>query len=329
MVMKLVMLGMWHSHATGIVRRVKEHPDEFELIGFFDPDPAVIRQRTEEWKTLQSMNVVGSPKELFALKPDGVVVDGQVFENVPHARLALEAGLPVMLEKPAGADLGAFEQLIDLARRKHLHVQMIYLFRYMSAVLEMLRRTKEGELGRIHVFRGRLPKDIGSYDEFVATMGWHPGGIFYEMAGHLVDMMVSILGKPTRITPFLGHHGTHSGDFVDNGVAVFEFPHAYGILEVPALEVAPRSRRIEVHGDRGSCVIPHLGSGHLGNREVQPIEVYRKGKREWVHEDLPAATLQIADLREFAAVVAGKKVPDYSFDHDLLVHECLLKASTR
>ena len=39
-----------------------------------------------------------------------------------------------------------------------------------------------------------------------------------------------------------------------------------------------------------------------------------------------AATLQIADLHEFAATVAGKKVPDYSSEHDLLVQKLLLEA---
>ena len=31
--MKLGMLGMWHSHAHGIVRQVAEHQDEFRLVG--------------------------------------------------------------------------------------------------------------------------------------------------------------------------------------------------------------------------------------------------------------------------------------------------------
>ena len=43
--------------------------------------------------------------------------------------------------------------------------------------------------------------------------------------------------------------------------------------------------------------------------------------------NVPAATLQIRDLREFAAVVAGKKQPDYSPQHDLTVQESLLLAS--
>ena len=36
--MKLGMLGMWHTHAEGIVRRVAEHPDEFTLARGKRPD---------------------------------------------------------------------------------------------------------------------------------------------------------------------------------------------------------------------------------------------------------------------------------------------------
>jgi hypothetical protein len=42
---------------------------------------------------------------------------------------------------------------------------------------------------------------------------------------------------------------------------------------------------------------------------------------------LPAATLQIADLRRFAAVVMKHERPDFSMEHDLVVQEALLKSS--
>jgi len=48
--MKLGMLGMWHSHADGIVRRVAEHPDEFTLVGFYDSDPRVVADRRTQWQ---------------------------------------------------------------------------------------------------------------------------------------------------------------------------------------------------------------------------------------------------------------------------------------
>ena len=91
--------------------------------------------------------------------------------------------------------------------------------------------------------------------------------------------------------------------------------------------MAPHARRFEVYGTEGACVIPHLGSGHLANKNVQSIDVYRAGQPDWQSIELPAQTLQIRDLRsEFAAVLAGKKEPDFSLDHDLDVEATLLEA---
>jgi predicted dehydrogenase len=329
MVMKLGMLGMWHSHAQGIVRQAAAHPEEFELVGFWDPEPEVVKDRSARWKEwVSGLRVFERPEDLLRERLDGVVVDGRVHHNVAVARQALDAGLPVLLEKPAGTDIEDHRRLVDLARRKHLHLQMAYLFRYMSAVLEMLRRVRSGALGDVYEFRARLPKDLASYERFVDELRLYRGGIYFEMAGHVIDMMVAVLGAPKRVTPHLGHHHRgRAGEYVDNGVAVFEFDHAFGIIEVPGLEVAPASRRIEVYGTKGACVIPHLGSGHLSNKDIQPLEVVKDGQDAWERLDLRAATLQIADLREFAACAARKKEPDYSLEHDLVVQEWLLKAS--
>jgi predicted dehydrogenase len=320
------MLGMWHTHADGMVQQVVKHPQEFEWIGFHDSDPEVVTARRQSWgPKVPGFRVFDRPEDLLREPLDGVVVEGRVFENLRWAKLALESGRPVMLEKPAGENLQEFRKLINLAQQKHLHVQMIYLFRYMSAVLELIKRVRRGELGQIYKFRARLPKDLPSYDRYVHELGRYKGGIFFEMAGHVIDLMVTVLGPPLTVTPFLAHHHTEPGAFVDNGQAVFGFDHAWGSIEVPALEVAPRSRRIEVYGTHGACVIPHLGSGHLANKDVQPIEVYRADEPDWRRINLPARTLQISDLREFATCVAGKKDPDYSTEHDLHVQETLLR----
>src|SRR5262245_22306962 len=130
--MRLGMLGMWHSHADGIVRQVSEHPDEFQLVSFWDPEPDVVSRRTKEWQPkIPQFRVVGKPEDVLAEKLDGVVVESRVHNNLRLARLALESGRAVMLEKPAGDRLDEYRELIDLAQRKHLVVQMIYLFRYM------------------------------------------------------------------------------------------------------------------------------------------------------------------------------------------------------
>jgi predicted dehydrogenase len=327
MPLRLGMLGMWHTHADGLVRRAVEHPDEFTLAGFYDADPEVIAARTKTWgPKVPGFRVFDAPEALLRQPLDGVVVDGRVHDNLGLARLALESGRPVLLEKPAGDDLDEFRRLIDLAQRKHLRVQLLYLFRYMSAVQELLGRVRKGELGQVYEFRARLPKDLADYRRFVEELKPYRGGIFFEMAGHVIDLMVAVLGPPKDVRGFLGHHREGPASYVDNGVAAFGFDGAWGVIEVPALEVAPHSRRVEVYGTRGACVIPHLGSGHLANREVQPVEVYQAGRDDWQRLDLPAAVLQIADLREFAACVRGQKDPDFSTEHDLAVQEALLRA---
>jgi predicted dehydrogenase len=329
MPLRLAMLGMWHTHADGIVRQVAEHANEFTLVGFYERDAELVAQRRRQWEPrLGDLRVFDRPELLLAEPIDGVIVEGRVFENVRLARLAVEHNKPVLLEKPAGDNLDEFRRLIDEAQRKHLHVQMIYLFRYMSAVQEMLRRVRRGELGRVYHFRARLPKELASYERFVEELRPYRGGMFFEMAGHVIDMMIAILGPPRQIKPCLAHHHRRGpAEYIDNGVALFGYPHAWATVEVPALEVAPRARRLEVFGTEGAVVIPHLGSGHLANANVQPIEVYHAGAADWQTLRLPAQTLQISDLREFAAVVAGRKEPDFTMEHDLAVQETLLRAS--
>ena len=327
MPMRLGMLGMWHVHSHGIVQQIAAHPAEFQLEAFHDRDPELVSRRIAEWTPrLGAMRIVHSPEALVREELDGIVVEGRIHENLDLARLALNSGKPVLLEKPAGINIDALRSLHELARSKHLHVQMLYLFRYMSAVREMLNRVRTGELGSIYHYRARLPKDRTLYADYVRELSQYGGGMLFEMAGHLVDFMVTMLGSPTNVTPVLRHH--HSSNetaFIDNGIALFEYPQALGVIEITALECVPDARRIEVFGTEGGIVIPHLGSGHLTNDATQPIQIFHRGDASWTTLPLPQATLQIADLREFAAVVRGERPPAYSLTHDFAVQELLLR----
>lgn len=323
------LLGAWHTHTPGLVRQIAAHPDEFQLIAAYDPEPEVVAQRQREWAPLfPRLLWCGSEEEVLDQPLDAVIIDGRISQNLEVALRTVERALPILLEKPAGIDLEKFVRLHDRASQHNVHVQLLYLFRYMSAMTEMRRMGREGYYGQIYMFRGRLPKDLNLYDSHVEELGDYPGGIYFEMAGHLVDLMIALLGPPRKIHPCLGHHHLGKpGAFIDNGVALFEFDNAYGTIEVPALEIAPDSRRIEVFGTSGAAVIPHLGSGHLANNSYQPIEVFHTEEPKWERLDLPASVLQIQDLREFAAVVRGEKPPEFSREHDLAVHKALLQSS--
>ena len=177
--MKLGMLGMWHTHADGIVRRVAEHPDEFTLVGFYDRGPG------GRAKPAQAMGAADrtasacstSRSNFWPNRSTASSSKAACTRTCALARLALESGRPVMLEKPAGDRLDEYRRLVDLAQRKHLHVQMIYLFRYMSAVQEMLRRTRAGRIRadlRVPRAAAERPAVVRPVRRRIeALQGWH------------------------------------------------------------------------------------------------------------------------------------------------------------
>ena len=113
------------------------------------PTREVVADRRKDWgRLVPGLRVFARAEDLLREPLDGVVVEGRVYENLQLARLALESGRPVMLEKPAGTDLDEFRRLIELAQRKHLHVQMIYLFRYMSAMVDLVERVRGASSAR-------------------------------------------------------------------------------------------------------------------------------------------------------------------------------------
>jgi predicted dehydrogenase len=326
--MRLAMSGVWHVHATGMVRQIAAHPEEFALVGLYDRDAELARSRAREWSSLlPGLRVFDSEADLFQQGPDGVLIEGAVDENVATARRAVERGFPVLLEKPGGVDVDSFAALLDLAADRGVTVQLAYLFRRMVAIERLMAAHRAGELGRVYAFRGRLPKPVDEYDAFVTDLGRYNGGIFFEMAGHLVDFLVTLCGPPRGVVSRMCHHADQEDTrFVDNGMALIECEHALGVLEVTALETATDSRRIEVYGTEGAFVIPHLGSGHVANNAVQPYEQFSRSTGRWTRHEPLAVPLQIGDLREFRAVVRGEKAPDYSPEHDLVVQRTLLEA---
>src|SRR2546426_26990 len=65
MPLRLAMLGMWHTHADGIVRQIVEHPKEFTLAGFYDRDPQLVARRRKAWEPrLGNLRVFDKPEAL-------------------------------------------------------------------------------------------------------------------------------------------------------------------------------------------------------------------------------------------------------------------------
>jgi predicted dehydrogenase len=317
---RAALLGTGHGHALGKLRVLQESPD-WALAGVCEPDAELrARRKTEaSWAGVQWL----SEEELLA---DGtirmVAVEAEVPELLGLGRKVIDAGKHLHLDKPAGTDLAAFREMLDEAERRALIVQMGYMFRYNAGFDLVRRAAAEGWLGRVHRIAGGISTDHAAAAR--ERLAFHPGGMMLELGCHLIDMLVLLMGRPERVSPFLRHDGRFEDDLADNTLAVFEYAHAMATIETAATEAQPfPRRRFEVIGDEGSIVLAPLEPPAVRLCLRTPRERFAAGWQEVAVEDIPRYT---RDLAELADCIRDERPLPYTYAHDLTVQETLLRA---
>ena len=320
MPLKFAFLGTWHSHASMHVREAAHRTDEVQLVGMYDPDPRVITERKESWATYFSeIPVFNSVEAVLESEAEAVIVEGHVYQNLDYAEQALEAGKHVLLEKPAGVDLDRFKGIQKLASDRGLVLNLAYMWRYNPAVHEIIRLAKAGVLGQIYAYRGHIPKPKVWHKALDTEFCVYHGGVYFEMAGHLVDIMVTLMGSPVEIHPILGRHYGKRAE-VDNAVVVHEFGDGLGTIDMAAMQVG-MARRIEVHGTGGTAIHAPIGTNNLSLCLEKAFEGYQA---DWQDLEIEPPDTFPTLLRELQACIRGEKEPDYAQVHDLAVQETLL-----
>ena len=109
MPLKFAYLGAWHSHAPMHVREAARRPDEFQLVGMYDPDPEVVARNRQRWAEYKL------PLHVFPTA-EALIVEGHIYQNLDYVEEALGAGKHILLEKPAGVDLAQLERIHELSR---------------------------------------------------------------------------------------------------------------------------------------------------------------------------------------------------------------------
>ena len=322
MPLKFAYLGLWHSHAGMHVRDAASRPDEFQLVGVYEPDPAIRNRKLGDWAAdLPDIHVFESVELALKSDAEAIICEGRVSENLDYAERALEADKHVLLEKPAGVDMTRLEGLHDTARRKGLHLQMAYMWRYNPAIAEMIRLRRAGALGDPFYFRGHIPKPMAYHARLVEELDWYKGSLYFEMAGHLVDIMVTFMGKPRQVNATLAsHYGERK--HVDNAVVVHQFDNGgLGTIDTASMHVeSGLTRRIELYGTGGTAIHTPTGSNNLTLSLQRPFEHYEAGWRELT---VPTPPGPPSLLTELAACISGAKAPDYTLDHDMAVQQTL------
>lgn len=326
MTLKIGQIGTNHVHALGKAQALSQTAD-VEFVGVHEPDPVHRRAAASNpaWEGLAFLDI---PEALLDDPTvDVVFVETHPLQNQYWVRRALLAGKHVHGDKAPGTSLADFRELIALARESNLVLQQGYQFRYNSGLGFAVQAAKNGLLGRITHVRGRISVDLADYEGLRPEIEPCPGGMFYYLGSHLTDLVVAILGRPVKITPFLRSDGDSTTPFIDNTVVVYEFPRATAVIEASALEVnAFEHRRFEVFGTKGSVIVEPYENP--APQVLLALDEARNGyKAGWQPIEVGNQARYVGDIADLIDLIGGRREPIVSSEHDITVHETLLRGA--
>lgn len=328
---RIGQIGVRHEHAGAIMQSLRRLPDLFEVVGVVDDrhSPA-IAFAGNNLAPYEGLPWLSETELLQTPGLQAVTIETANLDLVPTALRCLEFPLALHMDKPGGDDLDRFATLRDECEKRQRPFQMGYMFRSNPAMLWVREAAERGQLGDIFAVQADMSHDYGG-DAYQDYLGHFPGGIMFNLGCHLIDFVVSLLGRPGRVTPFLQATPDVSPHACNHATAILEYPHALVTLRASSREAnGLEHRRLKVCGTRGSVELSPLEC--FDGRPLQMELSLRTA-----NEAYPAGTQRLDfgvqhdryrdHLREFAALIR-REIPDrYPSRHDCLVQEIVMAAS--
>ena len=317
---KYGQIGVGHGHATKI--EVYRESDEYEVVGLVEPDES-LHDRIKSQPAYRDVPLMTEEQLLNTPGLEVVGVETRVRNQIATAQRCVDAGMHVHLEKPGGASLPKLDAVLDQAAKKHLVVQLGYMYRYNPAILLLREFLSKGWLGDVFEVHAVMSKQSPAPARL--EMAEFTGGTMFELGCHLIDLLHIVLGAPEKVIPYPRHSGNFNDALNDNMLAVFEYPKATATIRSSLIEYEGFARRhLAVCGTHGTLHIQPLD-----NPSVRLALTQNRGKYERGYQDVtfPKYSRYVGDAADLAKIIRNEKDPDLSYEHDREVLRTVLLAS--
>lgn len=328
---KIGQIGVCHEHAAGKMSTLRNMPDVFDVVGVVDDRTSTTAKFvSDDFKPYENLTWM-TEEELFAA-PDlqAVTVETPNTDLVPTAIRCMEHNLAMHMDKPGGEDLALFKRLLEGCREKKLPFQMGYMFRNNPAMQFCRKAVADGWLGDIFEVQASMSHNYGG-DAYQDYLGKFRGGIMFNLGCHLIDFVISLMGRPASITPFLKSTAGLPDSVKNNCLTILAYPHATVTLRACSMEVdGIKRRRLRVCGTKGSvelCPMERFDGLPLQMRLTLREDTgdYSAGTHT---VDFGIRRDRYQDqLLELARIIRGEMPNPYTYEHDYLVQEVVLAAA--
>ncbi len=332
---KIAQIGVGHDHSDILTSFVRQS-DIFEVKGF-----CLCEGDEERYEQVKDQYFTGAPRitlEEILEDPelDAVAVECLEEHLTKYARLALEHGLHVHMDKPGSSDHAEFESMMRLAQEKNLVVHLGYMYRYNPAVEYAREVVESGKLGEIYSVEAHMS---GLHP--IPKRHWlepMPAGMLFFLGCHLIDLILQFQGMPEEIVPFSTCTGFENVKAYDYGMAVFKYPNGVSFAKSCDTEPGGFTRRqIVICGEKGTLeirpvekyIVPAPDEKNIYS-EIREVYLDKAEEFGWNYEGeyrrFSPFNRYDHMTQGFAAMVRGEKENPWNYDYEIQLHRVLMEA---
>lgn len=193
-----------------------------------------------------------------------VIINTPNFTHYEYAKMALNAGKHILVEKPFTATVAQAKEVFELAKsvgKKALVYQNRRFDSGYNAVKNIIDSGRLGKLIEVHFRYDRYRNTIGpkSFKEEIVEAT----GLQYDLGPHLLDQAISLFGKPEKYHKILGKNRDQTK--VDDYLAIqLSYPNDLYVFLTASMLVADIKEAFIINGVKGS-----FSKNHADVQEAQ------------------------------------------------------------
>jgi len=214
--------------------------------------------------------------------PDFAIVAGPASTHIATAKALLNAGIPVMIEKPlshCSSRLSCFQEFVD--NSGHL-VSVGYNLRHSESINAFKRFIDSGELGNVFSVRCEVGQYLPDwrpntdYRESVSANASLGGGVLLELS-HEIDYLQWIFGQIESVSGVVGRFSSLQTDVEDTAQVVMKF----GTDKRPSQLIASLNMDF-IRRDTTRCCYAICDAGTLKwDGVADEVSVFRASDKKW------------------------------------------------
>ncbi len=254
------LIGLGKIGTQHTKKLVKGEVPSLEYVAVADTDPNALRKAKE--LIGEKVKTFSSAEELIhSGEVDAIHICVPHYWHPTYAIMGLEAGLHVLVEKPAGVYVAQVRKMDRVAR---LHPKQVYAMDFNLRTNPVYQKAhdlmRDGVIGQmLHTnwivtnwYRPQSYYDMGGWR---ATWAGEGGGVLLNQNPHNLDLLQWICGMPARLKSQMYYGKWRNVEVEDEMEALLEFPTGATGLYMTTISDWPGTNRIEIDGDKGKMVI--------------------------------------------------------------------------